>query len=122
VQGAGCDSDHSNTKASVHEGVVKVLALEWRHATILACLAIEDEIDRKQGARENATSVQQTLSHISLRYGVVGSLLVSASERLLELGDILRRRYRRLCGSEQVRMLLEWRAVESAECEGLRFR
>lgn len=66
------------------------------------------------------SSVQQTLSHVALRHRIVCGLLVSAPERLLEPRNIVRCRYRGLCGAEEVRLLLQWRVVEGADCEGLR--
>jgi hypothetical protein len=60
---------------------------------------------------KNASAVEEALSQVALRNGVVGGLLVRPAERLAELGDMLRRR--EAC-------LFEWRAVEGAECDGLR--
>ena len=45
MQGARSNTDDSNTKASVQERVVEVLALKWRHAAIFPSFAVEDKVD-----------------------------------------------------------------------------
>lgn len=114
------DSDHANAQSSVHKGVVKISALKWRHAAILASLPVENEVDTQQRGPKDACSVDKSLAQVTLRGGVVGSLLIRAAEGLAELGDILRRRDRGCFVGEEVRVLLEWRVVEGADGDALR--
>jgi hypothetical protein len=118
VQRARGNADHADAQARVHEGVVEVGALKGGHAAVLARLAVEDEVDAQQRGAEDAGAVQQPLAQVALGGGVVGGLLVRAAERLAEAGDMLRRGGGgRLGRGEEVRVLLQWRAVEGAEGE-----
>ena len=45
VHSARSNTDDTNAEASVQECVVEVGALEGRHAAILSCLAVEDQVD-----------------------------------------------------------------------------
>lgn len=120
VQCARRDTNHTNAKSSVHESVVEVCALKRRHAAILARLPVEDEIDADQRCAEDSGTIEEALSQVALRNRVVCSLLVPSAKDLAEGGYIVRRRCRGLRGTEEVRVLLEWRVVEGANYEGLR--
>lgn len=45
VHSAGSNTDHANAETGMHKCVIEVRALEWRHAAVLSCLAVEDKVD-----------------------------------------------------------------------------
>ena len=97
--------------------LVEVFPLKRGHATIIPCLAIEDEIDGEQRATEDASTVQQALPNVTGSCGIYGCLrCVVPSKRRLE--DISRfRQDRRLwfeLVSEDIWLLLQWRRMEES--------
>lgn len=84
MQSSSGDTDDTNTKTSVHEGVIEVAALVRRHATILSCLAVEDHVRSQHGPADNGRTVQETLGEIATLRALVGRLHVRPSERILE--------------------------------------
>ena len=61
VHGARCNADDADTEPSVHEGLVKVRALEGWHSTVLARLAVEHHVDGKQSATEHGATNEEAL-------------------------------------------------------------
>lgn len=66
VNGPGSNTDNSNSQSSVQECLVEVCALEQWHATILAGLAVEDNVDGEKRSTEDGASVEHTLEEGAL--------------------------------------------------------
>lgn len=58
----GRQADNANAQTSVQERVVQVLPLVHGHAAVVPGLAVEDEVDRDEGAAEDGAADQQ-LAH-----------------------------------------------------------
>lgn len=66
VECPSSNADDTDSESSVQERVVEVGSLEWRHAAILAGLAVEDEVDRQECATKDGAAVNQSLSNVAL--------------------------------------------------------
>lgn len=83
MQSSSGNTNNTNTKAGVHEGVVEVAALIRSHATILSRLAVEDHVRGQDGTTDDGSTVKETLGHIPAR-SLVGRLHVRPLESILE--------------------------------------
>lgn len=107
----------------MQEGVVQVLPFKWRHAAILSCLSVEDEVDAEKCGTKDAGAVEQSLPNVTIRSWINGCLWsVMASEGRLENISRLRQSSRLDLGllAEDARLMLQWRGREEARNRRLR--
>lgn len=120
VHGAGSNSDHTESKASVHESLVKEATLVSGHSAVLPRLTVEDHVGSQDGTTNDGTTVHQLLADITLS-SVVGLLHVCAAKSILEGLAGLGEDGRRSCGRLRHLGSLEGRVVDEAgSVRGLR--
>ena len=68
VNGPGGNTDNSNSQSCVQERLVQVCALKQWHSTILAGLAVEDNVDGEESSTEDCASVEHTAHKRALVY------------------------------------------------------
>ncbi|KKA17378.1 hypothetical protein T310_8781, partial [Rasamsonia emersonii CBS 393.64] len=84
VQRPSGNGDNTNSKPSVQERLVQIFSLIRRHSTILAGLAVEDQVRSQHRSAHDGGSVQDLLAQVACLGHLVGLLHVRAAESILE--------------------------------------